>query len=202
LAKPTTARNSTNFGARPSQLAPSNVQTSPMPESFFAKYFLKCFQGFIAALGSLVLAACGNGTAPSIDEVGGFRVINAVSDSPAITFQLEGTTVGILEFGQASNFQSIPEGNFDLDAGFSAFGGATTFLLDDEGVSVETDEQTTLVLSRLIPPNFNYLTRQTQDHSTSISPKLMGLWTPCKQRCRRTPPQAYCCQHPEYARSA
>ena len=147
MAKPTTARNSTNFAARPSQLAPSNLQTSPMPERFFAKYFLKCFQGFIAALGSLVLAACGNGTAPSIDEVGDFRVINAVSDSPAITFQLEGTTVGILEFGQASNFQSIPEGNFDLDAGFSAFGQATTFLLDDEGVSVETDEQTTLVLA-------------------------------------------------------
>ena len=70
-----------------------------------------------APLLALLLSACGgSNTGTNLQDVGGFRVINAVSDAPQITFFIEGNNIGARAFGQASISTLIQEGNYDITA--------------------------------------------------------------------------------------
>jgi len=130
LAKPTTARTSNFLGARPNQLP-----------SYLTLWVL------VTAFMCTLLGACGSGNRTSVADVGGFQVVHAVSDAPEISFFIEGSSLGTLDYGQASVFLTLADGNFDLDAVFNTVDGETIFVLDDERTGVETLEQTTLVVA-------------------------------------------------------
>jgi len=127
LAKPTTARSGPFLG--------THIRTGLNQKTL------------VAALMCLLLCACGSGNRNSASDVGGLRVVNAVSDSQEISFLLEGTSLGILAFGQASGFVTLSENSFDIDAGFTTLAGESVVLLENERVRVRTLEQTTLVLA-------------------------------------------------------
>ena len=139
MAKPTTARARTFTGARPSPLTPY------LP--FLQKHSGAQQRKLLTLLMCLIVAACGGNGSTSVADVGGFRVVHAVSDSPEISFFIEGSSLGTLGYGQVSGFLTLADGNFDVDAVFNTIDGETTFLLDDERVGVQTLEQTTLVLA-------------------------------------------------------
>ena len=104
-----------------------------------------CFSTF---MGGLLLSACGGGSNNfNTQDVGGFRVLNAVSDSPNISFFLETQSLGARSFGQASNFSTVRDGRFDITARYSTLDGQNVTLLDDERARVRVGEQTTLVLA-------------------------------------------------------
>ena len=101
-----------------------------------------------APLLALLLSACGgSNTGTNLQDVGGFRVINAVSDAPQITFFIEGNNIGARAFGQASISTLIQEGNYDITAAVATLDNQSVTLLDDERAEVDVDEQTTLVLA-------------------------------------------------------
>ena len=105
-------------------------------------------RALVASLVALLLSACGgSNTGTNLQDVGGFRVINAVSDAPQITFFIEASNIGSRAFGQASISTLIQEGNYDITAAVSTLDNQNITLLDDERAEVDVDEQTTLVLA-------------------------------------------------------
>ncbi len=135
MAKPTTARTRTFMGARPSQFA-TNL-------SFVTVQHRR----LVAGLMCLLLGACGGGGASSVADVGGFRVLHAVSDAPEISFFVEGSALVTLAYGQASAFAPLADDSFDVDAVFNTLSEETIFILDDERIGIETLEQTTLIVA-------------------------------------------------------
>jgi len=109
-------------------------------------------QIFLIALSSfclLVLASCGgsnNNRGFNSQDVGGLRVINAISDSPPLSFFIENSNFAGLAYGQSSGFTSVRDGRFDVVAAYTSLDNQTTQVYDDK-VRVDEGEETTLVLA-------------------------------------------------------
>lgn len=95
-----------------------------------------------------LLAGCGgdNNTDFSAADIGSIQVVNAVADSPSLTFLIEDATLAVLPYGQASAFTSLDDGSFEIRALFANVDQESTELYD-ENVRVEDGEQTTVILA-------------------------------------------------------
>ena len=97
------------------------------------------------------LAGCGGG-GDDDDEVaetptGFVRVVNAVPDSPVLTAQLDEALLANISFGQASALEERATGAVSLDVQFSDPGGTTEEIVDDLNLTVDADEEVTVVVS-------------------------------------------------------
>ena len=131
----------------------------------------------LGLLGTLV-SACGGGggTADGLD-FGLIRSINAVSDSPTVSFTVDNSNLGTAQFGQATPFLSIQEGSYDISAGFANLADDLVTLLNDEEVRVEIEGQLTLVLAGTVANPVSFVIEETTDEAPTDSTELRLLNT-------------------------
>jgi len=155
----------------------------PTPRSFCSTLLSKSLSKPLSALLfsfllGLLVSACGGGndTADGLD-FGLIRTINAVSDSPTVAFTVDSSSLGTAQFGQATAFLSIQEGNYDISAGFANLADDVVTLLSEEEVTVDISGQLTLVLAGTVASPVSFVIEETTEEAPTDSTELRLLNT-------------------------
>lgn len=121
------------------------MDISAASSAFFRSVSTVCGCLLVASL----LGGCGGNNNRNFNsqDVGSLRVLNAISESPALTFSLENSSIATLRYGQANPFTSIRDGRFDLTVFYTGLDNETVRIVDDERVRVRVAEQTVVAVA-------------------------------------------------------
>ncbi len=81
------------------------------------------------------------------DRIGKIRVVNAIPDSPTLTVQINESFFANVSFGQASVLDERLAADIELDVQYSLTSGQTEELIDDLEISIDDEDEITVVLS-------------------------------------------------------